>query len=169
MNPRSKLLAVLLTGLAITAPHSIACSCDKPGSPIQELQSSSAVFSGRAISVFPLLSGHLILFHVDTTWKGVKFSVAFVVTPPENGACGFPFRNGGKYLVYADGRLIRSTGICYRTSLLSDAALDLAALGEGQRPWSVVLPISVTVLLPTALIFWNRSKGRLLRTHPITK
>jgi hypothetical protein len=165
MNPRSKLLAVLLTGLAITAPHSIACSCDKPGSPIQELQSSSAVFSGRAISVFPLLSGHLILFHVDTTWKGVKFSVAFVETPLENGACGFPFRSGGKYLVYADGRLIKSTSICDRTSQLSDATLDMAVLGPGRQPWPALFPISGLVLLPTALIFWIRSRKRSRRAH----
>jgi hypothetical protein len=60
-----------------------------------------------------------------------------VFTGSGGGDCGFPFRRGESYLVYAsantDGWL--GTGICGRTAELSRAAADLRELGTPSWRW----------------------------------
>lgn len=60
-----------------------------------------------------------------------------VLTGMGGGDCGFPFRRGKSYLVYAyrtgDGSL--DVRICGRTRDLTHAAADLRELGEPARRW----------------------------------
>ena len=60
--------------LTLTVRAAFACSCPAPGPPAEELQKSDAVFAGRALSITPGLSGKVVLFSVERSWKGVSTS-----------------------------------------------------------------------------------------------
>jgi len=75
-----------------------------------------------------------VLFKVERVWKGVSGTSVFVTTSPSETSCGYNFKVGNKYLVYAGkakGQKYLSTGLCSRTSA---AQKDLAALGKGRVP-----------------------------------
>ena len=127
-----------------------ACSCVAPGTPLEELEQSSAVFAGRVVSAqhsYDPKSGSVIRerddrstigFEVDAVWKGTVHEDMYITTPPTGGSCGFTFIEGEEYIVYAydsnydDGGY--STGICTRTALLGEAQEDLDEFGQGQAP-----------------------------------
>jgi len=72
-----------------------------------------------------------VKFSVEESFKGLGSTEALVFTGWGGGDCGYPFRTGQQYLVYAykdekDGRL--GTSICSRTRQLSEAKEDLAYL-----------------------------------------
>ncbi|HEV3048747.1 MAG TPA: hypothetical protein VGX50_00475 [Longimicrobium sp.] len=139
---------VLLGGLW-TAPacEPGVCSCVGAGDAPSGLASSDAVFTARVLSVRDTVVGRgseygprqmrRVTLRVDRAWKGVGSRTVVVVTGMGGGDCGFPFRRGKSYLVYAhgtgDGSL--SAGICGRTAELARAAADLRALGEPARHW----------------------------------
>jgi hypothetical protein len=70
----------------------------------------------------------LVTLSLDRAIRGVEGTTVAVRTGHGGGDCGFDFKEGRSYLVYAyrhrDGWLTAS--ICSRTRLLSDAAEDLA-------------------------------------------
>lgn len=71
---------------------------------------------------------------VSEAWKGVNTTRVKVIHNQETNVCGYMFREGGKYLVYAtdEGDYLR-TRICFGTLLPVDKAMqDLAFLA--QRP-----------------------------------
>ncbi len=74
---------------------------------------------------------------VDRAWKGVESDTVVVRTGRNDGDCGFRFRRGGSYLVFAhaaeDGSLV--TGLCDRTTRLRRAAASLRTLGPPVRRW----------------------------------
>jgi hypothetical protein len=74
-----------------------------------------------------------VTFRVRSGWKGVRTRNATVLTGLNT--CGYPFRQGETYLVYArraPGGGIRPllTGICTRTAAERSAAADIRALGR---------------------------------------
>jgi hypothetical protein len=98
---------------------------------------ASAVFVGRVTSIersfFDWLgitrSGdRLIHFIVSKRWKGVSAGTAVVRAPLTGEACGYPFREGETYLVYAVGGVTPTTGYCAGTKDISIAGKDLQAL-----------------------------------------
>ena len=116
------------------AAETNACQCAGPGQPCEAYGDASAVFVGTvtfASSIKIKEAGHeftnrLIRLHVDRPIRNVETSDVEVVTGLGEADCGFGFRLGGQYLVYAysrDGRL--ETSICTRTRPLSDATADL--------------------------------------------
>ncbi len=121
-----------------------ACSCVKPGSAQEELERSSAVFSGEVIGFLDKNTNGLmqssvdpiaVLFEVEETWKGVTQSQVIVYTVRDEASCGYQFALNTKYLVYAhesDGSL--KTNYCSKTTLLSLAVDDMDELGEGEKP-----------------------------------
>ena len=123
----------LILIIAIVAGLANACSCLPPGTPLEELNKSDAVFSGKAASIAQDGYGYIVTFEAERAWKGVDAPVVKVRTAQDSAACGYAFTTGEKYLVYAykgdDGSL--STGLCSRTAPLSDAASDVAAIGSG--------------------------------------
>lgn len=113
-----------------------ACSCVPTGTPRQELAESDAVFSGKVIGVSEESLQKRVILHVDSVWKGVEKSQVLVETHSQEPACGYPFAEGKRYLVYArvndQGEF--TTTICSRTKLYSSAGEDLQALGKGNPP-----------------------------------
>ena len=125
-----------------------ACKCAEPGTPSEELEKFSAVFSGRVVSVQHSYDPNAtsvspedrttVGFEVNTVWKGLVREEIDITTPPTGGSCGFNFIEWEEYIVYAydsgyaDGGY--TVGICSRTALLDQAQADIDALGEGNAP-----------------------------------
>jgi hypothetical protein len=113
-----------------------ACTCAEP-SPEAAYERASVVFVGTVISIDRSLSQRLglsssgdwlIRFAVTRRWKGVPSGSELIRAPLTGEACGYPFREGGTYLVYAVGWLERRTGFCDGTKDISIADEDMRAL-----------------------------------------
>ena len=121
-----------------------ACSCAEPGSPLEELERSSAVFSGEVIGIVDKnKNGYLkssadpiaVLFEVEETWKGVTQSQVLVYTERDEASCGYQFALNTKYLVYAyESEGSFKTSYCSKTTPLTLAVDDMDELGEGELP-----------------------------------
>lgn len=110
-----------------------ACTCAPKASVGQELEQSTAVFSGRVVAIrkheqtndpFAVVE---VVFEVAKTWKGVNKQTVSVFTGSHSATCAFKFKKGQSYLVYAnsDSRERLVTGICSRTRKLKEAREDL--------------------------------------------
>jgi hypothetical protein len=117
-----------------------------PGPACQAFWQTSAVFDGTVISIEPVqrddfiggstvrITENVVRLDVRQAWKGVDTSTIEVVTNVGGGSCGFDFKLGGRYLVFADrgtldGRL--QVSICNLTREFDgtgDAAAFLASL-----------------------------------------
>jgi hypothetical protein len=109
----------------------LACSCAPAPPPAEALQQAAAVFTGTVLSVDTSGVSSTVRLRVERSWKGAKCGEVTVVTSADSAACGYDFQVGQSYLAYADrqkGKL--SVSLCSRTSLTSQAAEDLTALGE---------------------------------------
>jgi hypothetical protein len=112
-----------------------ACTCHPVSAP-EAYWNASAVFVGRVVDVGLIddashrLPAIWVRFRVNRAYRGVPSDGAYVIVlsaaRPET--CGYPFREGVRYLVYADrdadGDTLR-TSICSRTRPTSAAAEDL--------------------------------------------
>jgi len=94
-----------LTISAAVAHHACACSC-APSDFYADFAGSDAVFIGKVLDIsspgseYPPLVA--VTFRIETAWKGAAASsTPRVVTASSEAACGFPFRVGARYLVYA--------------------------------------------------------------------
>lgn len=134
-------LIVLSSLLAVNPKHTFACSCIAPGTPTQELESSTAVFAGIAVNLDIPNKGQIqstgdpviVTFQVSRVWKGPEHNPLTVDTVRSEISCGYEFQTGQKYLVYALGTETNlHVSFCSRTQLLSAASEDLKALGEGK-------------------------------------
>ena len=134
---RKKLLLLLLAACAclLSAGRASACSCGGPGEPCVAFGAASAVFVGTVTgSRTPPRSGredghpHVYRFSVAEAFSGVEGAEAEVATGTGGGDCGYEFRRGETYLVYAyrtEKGAYLATGICTRTRPLAEAAPDL--------------------------------------------
>ena len=150
---------LVTAALLLSASPAAACSCIVSGPPCQAYFSADAVFVGTvdAIEIHkrPLegmpdrrYDRKLVHMTVDGVARGVQGTRVDVWTGMGGGDCGFDFKVGQRYVVYASrhstGEL--GTGICSRTRLASDprAAEDLAYLsalpasGAGARVFGMV-------------------------------
>jgi len=137
---RSVMLGLaIIVFLLLSFDVGYACSCAPPPSAAQSLGQAGAVFSGKVLQVKRVKGGNgqdgqvEVVFAVDASWKGAERRVMSVFTASNSAACGYGFRRGRTYLVYAaesEGRL--ATTICSRTKLLRDAQEDLKELGAGK-------------------------------------
>jgi hypothetical protein len=128
-----------------------ACSCAGPGAPCQDYGQASAVFIGTPISVRTAerpatrsieeidWTPVTFKFSVEQSFLGVQAREVEVSTGRGGGDCGYGFKLGTRYVVYAylyskTNRL--TTGICSRTKPLDDAREDLDFLRslEAQSP-----------------------------------
>jgi Carboxypeptidase regulatory-like domain len=127
--------ATLLLGMPSAA---LACSCISGGPPCQDFFNSDAVFVGTVTGIaqgparvadIPTERRHVTL-SVQRAARGVTGAAVEVSTGLGGGDCGFDFRVGERYIVYArktaDGSL--SVSICSRTRRLAEAGEDLAYL-----------------------------------------
>lgn len=137
-KPSRLLLAVLsFVLLPCFAGEAFACSCMGERAPCEAYWESDAIFVGtvtgvEVVKVFEtgvsFYEQRLVRFAVAETLRGPGTPEAEVVTGMGGGDCGYPFRQGVAYVVYAsrskqDGRL--HTGICNRTRTLERAGNDL--------------------------------------------
>ncbi|MFB5678256.1 hypothetical protein ACE3NQ_16650 [Paenibacillus terreus] len=136
---------VILSMLLVAKPSVVyACSCAEPPSPEEARAQSTAVFSGKAVSLkqrtaLIVSSGDpvKVTFQVNRVWKGNIGSTTVVTTAMSSESCGYEFTEGQQYLVYARNDqfsgVLRTT-LCDRTVLLSEAAGDLQELGPSSLP-----------------------------------
>lgn len=118
-----------------------ACSCLPSKGVAQEVEISSAVFSGKVIGIkrhsqsAELFGQVEVIFEVDKSWKGVDKRVVSVFTSSGSASCGYGFKKGRTYLVYTGGspQGQLSTSICSRTKRLNKAGDDLRVLGPARR------------------------------------
>ena len=113
-----------------------ACTCLPSENATKELEQSTAVFCGRVLEVrrnqqeTGLFTRVEAVFEVERIWKGVEKRTINVFTSSQSSACGYEFKKGKEYLVYAsrdaEGRLI--TSICSRTRRMKEAGDDLKEL-----------------------------------------
>ncbi len=125
-------------------PTAKACSCMDSGPPCQAYWPASAVFTGQVIQVTTFtrdqdLRGYpqkLVRFAVSQTFRGVSGITVETITGNGGGDCGYPFKVGQSYLVYAYGDQKTDklhASICSRTRLLSEASEDLEYLQNLSR------------------------------------
>jgi hypothetical protein len=143
------LLALALLALLPDCAH--ACSCGGGGSFREAAMgaNSSAVFSGEVMEVEKGLLSPSATFRVSEVWKGKQRETVEVSTSqvlPGVG-CGYPFKEGREYLVYAyrgphgsPPKPDLKTDLCTLTKPLSEADANLRVLGEGQSPGGEPLP-----------------------------
>jgi hypothetical protein len=137
-------MALLVVGLVSLLPDcASACSCALlPGSQQElaerALAESTAVFAGEVVNISKgepagawQPARATVSFRVSEVWKGPEQETLEVTTPSQESACGYPFSEGRKYLVYAEGKRM-SVNACGETTPLSEASADLEALGNGE-------------------------------------
>lgn len=133
---------VALTCVSLTTAW--ACSCEAPGPPCQNAFRVDAVFAGTVRSITELPDDRPPLrpneariplavrvdFEMVTAFRGNVAPTLSIVTAGSGPACGYSFKQGERYLVYAntnrEGQLV--TGICSRTRPITEAAEDLRFL-----------------------------------------
>ena len=123
--------ALLIT---IHADRASACSCAASGPPCQGYFQVDAVFAGTVTAISevndhgddPLFERRVVRLATQRAFRGVEGPTVDVFTGTGGGDCGYAFKTGEQYLVYAfrrQGRL--TTGICSRTRPLAEAGEDL--------------------------------------------
>jgi hypothetical protein len=150
-RPVATLVSLVLMGLALVVllpPEcASACSCAMPpGNQKQRaeraLSSSEAVFSGKVVKIDrpsgPSWSSkdfETDTFRVSESWKGPEGGMLEVKTPIAGMSCGYLFKEGQEYLVYAsEWQQGLKVYLCGETKLLSKAGADLALLGNSEKP-----------------------------------
>jgi hypothetical protein len=124
---------ILLCAISIVILRDVAlaCSC-LPAQPLcQAYANSPAVFVGLVTEVktspdSDMFHRKVVKFAVDEALKGVSEKTIEVTTADNTAACGYPFEQGKKYLVYTQAQALRLTvSICSRTRLLEEGGSDL--------------------------------------------
>jgi len=148
MRRRLLAAAATLSAAILAAPAvATACTCMQSGPPCQAYFDADAVFVGtvqsitirkRIVVADQAYDHKFVRIAIDGPSRGVQGSSIEISTGMGGGDCGFDFKQGQRYVVYAwrppDGTL--STGICSRTTLYSQAAEDVAYLNSGPPPAS---------------------------------
>ena len=144
-RPLAALASLVLTvlGVVFLLPDcASACSCAMlPGSQKEivdgALADSEAVFSGKVVKIDrpSLFKSSAALetdtFRVSEVWKGPEQRTLEVHTALIGASCGYPFKEGQEYLVYAyTGKQGLQTDLCSQNKPLSKAEADLALLGN---------------------------------------
>lgn len=133
----------LLALLIVTVPARLdACTCVGDIPRCESFWAADVVFEGEvtAVEQLPVSTGaggfpgtKRVQFTVTRVWRGQQTDSVQVMTGSGGGDCGYGFRKGRKYLVYAseqDGRLW--TNICSPTKPLDRAAKDLEYLAQAE-------------------------------------
>ncbi|CAH1054551.1 hypothetical protein [Paenibacillus pseudetheri] len=143
-SPLMMFLSITLIFMALLTVHpsvTYACSCVVPAEPLEAMESSSAVFTGKVVdkkepkgTLISSADPVKVTFEVDSSWKGVEGNQVTLTTALSSASCGFEFVEGESYIVYASAngegesdKLVAS--LCSRTKLLASASEDLKELG----------------------------------------
>jgi hypothetical protein len=165
----------IATFFLVVATSLANCVCGDIPSLEKQVELADNVFVGQVIERHPdkwtMIEGEpwpgfAYTFRVMKVWKGKTDPSIEVVTGTGKGDCGFPFKIGEIYIVYAgnvDGTLY--TSLCGRTSEIEQAAGDIINLPEpqliveknSQHPWLVGILLFVVVAL--GLHIWRTSNS----------
>ena len=144
MRQTSCMVGVALFVMTLSVANALGCSCAGPGTPCQGYGSASAVFVGTAIAVrtvertvnsdreeIDYWAPRTFKFMVEQSFLGVQAMEIEVSTGMGGGDCGYDFKLGSRYVVYAHqfskaNRL--TTSICTRTKPFDDSGEDLEFL-----------------------------------------
>jgi hypothetical protein len=131
-------MALLVLGLVVLLPDcASACSCylkfgiTEQERAERELDRATSVFAGEVVKLKKGVGTNKVSFRVAEVWKGPEQETLEVRTPRYGMSCGYSFKEGREYLVYAEGKKMNVT-YCGRTTLLSKASADLQVLGNGE-------------------------------------
>jgi hypothetical protein len=143
------LVGFLLLGvvtLVVSVAPVDACMCREEKMPFSEsVASADAVFEGQVVALRMLEEPRheegtfvlkvLVSLRVLRSWKGVDGNLVNLLNGSGLGDCGYDFRLGGGYVVFAhrdkNGRLAAS--VCGRTIPLGDASKTLRRLGPADK------------------------------------
>jgi hypothetical protein len=128
----------LVCGALLCVPQQVdACTCVTGSAVCEDFWKTAAVFRGRVETISRLPSkntiglplGRRVTFTVLEPFRGATGRTLDLRTGSGGGDCGYPFKEGVEYLVFASmnestGEL--ATGICSKTKPASDAEEDLA-------------------------------------------
>lgn len=142
------MLPVLLLALGVLVGPSArpvhACSC-APASDLGSYRSADVVFTGDAVEHRDPRTGERLVstadplfwrFEVESVDKGRVPEVVEVATARDGGACGYGFREGGRYQVFArSGEDRLQTGLC-------DGTRDLGTGQVAFHPGTPGQPVS---------------------------
>ena len=126
----------LLLTLLLCAETAYACQCAESGPPCESFWKADAVFVATVTSKAPTAAPDREFMSVrltsDQVFRGdLGGREVEVLTGFGDADCGYPFKIGKQYLVYASrwGKEQKLyAGICSRTRLLTEAEEDLAYL-----------------------------------------
>ena len=117
------------------ATQAVACSCAGPQRPCEAYGDASAIFVGTVTFSTTTkikeagyeFTKRKVRFHIDRPLRNVEATDVEVLTGLGDSDCGYGFRLGGQYLVYAhsDNNKTLQTSICTRTRPISEATADL--------------------------------------------
>ena len=142
-------LAVLVGVFVLSPKCASACSCAIESNPKERakeaMSDSEAVFSGEVAEVEegPTirmwgLSGvrtSRVTLRTSEVWKGPQRETPEVSTLRDSMSCGYPFKEGQEYLVYAySGKRGLEVDLCNGTRRFAEAQADLEVLGAGKKP-----------------------------------
>ena len=127
----------------LSASEIVACDCIRLEDPnLQVLvnyyyKRASVVFSGKVVKIDRKPNNNFVkvAFNVEKSWKRVLENEVIVTTTNSDEDCGYSFKVGEKYLVYAyvDKNINElATTICTRTSLLNSNK-DVQALNKIEK------------------------------------
>ena len=125
----------VLAALLFLTDKATACTCaglrDLDGyHPCMAYRRADAVFTGQVESIRRDIESwqHVVRFSVDEAYRGVQGRTVEVVTNPNTPSCGYPFKEGQRYFVYAqrakNGKLTES--LCGPTVRLGEATRDVS-------------------------------------------
>lgn len=151
MRLRTIVFALAIIFFPYWATRTEACSCRFGGAaPCEEYWEADVVFSGTVVGSTRIevdrgsyqATERSVKFTVGQPFRGSTASEIEVRTGLGGGDCGYGFKTGESYMVYAyrasDGKLY--TGICSRTRALSEAREDLAfiqTLGSAEETGTI--------------------------------
>ncbi len=122
-----------------------ACTCAIESNPKERVEfavsDSEAVFSGEVVDFQKGADSTIygptetVSFRVSEVWKGPEQETLEVHTALMGASCGYPFKEGQEYLVYAyTGKQGLEVDLCNGTQRLAEAKADLEVLGAGKKP-----------------------------------
>lgn len=121
--------AALAILLFVNVADLTACTCLPWRPPAQAFAEADAVFLGRILSFeeIPSIYQRRAQIEVLKIWKGNKNEADTLFTAMSEASCGYDFRVGETYLIYAHrfGEEPLSTNLCTRTQPESQAVVDL--------------------------------------------
>ncbi len=140
-----RILALTAVLTAAADRDAIGCSCGWIGSACEAASEADVVFAGTVLSVETLeadatgrqpYQSILVKFQIEQGFINAAPGPIEIGTGMGGGDCGYAFKAGSRYVVYATKRFSARlyTGICSRTRSLAEAQDDLRYLTSMPSP-----------------------------------